>query len=174
MLERATLIRNNLIMAVLFADVRAARLQDQLMKPSGLQSPEEVLQAIGILPAEPSTSSTSMANDLADAVRFRCLKMLTSALKVASLPEDCAACKPEEMAAQLEAAIYAGFNKTNKKYKKRIQSRVAQLKDVRNQEVLCKYMSGAISAKQLAKMTPKEMASHMMTSNEKNSNPEAD
>ncbi|SPP86805.1 uncharacterized protein LOC117588623 [Drosophila guanche] len=173
-MERATSIRNNLIMAVLFADVRAARLQDQLMKASGLLSPEKVLQAIGILPPEPSTSSTSMANDLANAVRFRCIKMLTSALKVASLPEDCAACKPEEKAAQLEAAIYAGLNKTNKKYKKRIQSRAAQLKDVNNREVLRKYMSGAITAEQLAKMTPKEMASHKKTSNEKNSNPEAD
>ncbi|KAH8244480.1 transcription elongation factor S-II [Drosophila bipectinata] len=109
----------------------------------------------------PSSSQTSFpSGGMTDAVRLKCREMLTNALKIGEVPEGCA--EPEEMAAELEDAIYAEFKNTDMKYKNRIRSRVANLKDLKNPGLRGNFMCGAVSAKQLAKMTPEEMASDEM------------
>ncbi|EDW37048.1 GL25727 [Drosophila persimilis] len=108
-----------------------------------------------------SSSQTSFpSGGMTDAVRLKCREMLTTALKMGEVPEGCA--EPEEMAAELEDAIYSEFKNTDMKYKNRIRSRVANLKDPKNPGLRGNFMCGAVSAKQLAKMTPEEMASDEM------------
>jgi len=108
-----------------------------------------------------SSSQTSFpSGGMTDAVRLKCREMLTNALKIGEVPEGCA--EPEEMAAELEDAIYMEFKNTDMKYKNRIRSRVANLKDLKNPGLRGNFMCGAVSAKQLAKMTPEEMASDEM------------
>ncbi|KAH8283535.1 hypothetical protein KR018_005036 [Drosophila ironensis] len=106
-------------------------------------------------------SQTSFpAGGMTDAVRLKCREMLANALKIGEVPEGCG--EPEEMAAELEEAIYAEFRNTDMKYKNRIRSRVANLKDPKNPGLRGNFMCGAVTAKQLAKMTPEEMASDEM------------
>ncbi|XP_022209132.2 transcription elongation factor S-II-like [Drosophila obscura] len=94
---------------------------------------------------------------MTDAVRLKCREMLTAALKVGPVAEGCA--EPEQKAAELEEVIYSEFNKTDTRYKNRIRSRVSNLKDPKNPGLSSHFLCGAISAGQLAKMTPEEMAS---------------
>lgn len=115
-----------------------------------------------------SSSSSSSFNDrrsypaggMTDAVRLKCREMLCNALKAGDVMEGCP--EPEEMAAELEEAIYAEFKNTDMKYKNRVRSRVANLKDPKNPTLRGNYMCGAVTAQQLAKMTPEEMASDEM------------
>lgn len=110
---------------------------------------------------KPSAAQTSFpAGGMTDAVRLKCREMLANALKIGEVPDGCA--EPEEMAAELEEAIYMEFKNTDMKYKNRIRSRVANLKDPKNPGLRSNFMCGAVSAKQLAKMTPEEMASDEM------------
>ncbi|XP_022209146.2 transcription elongation factor A protein 1-like isoform X2 [Drosophila obscura] len=170
----ATAIRNNLIKAVLFVDLRAEYLQEQLRMPTHMLSPEKALELLGILPKESSDSTisscsssrsssssyelldagnssscrSSMTADMSDAVRFKCYKMLCNALKIGALADGCAECEPK--AVELEAAIYAEFNKADKNYKQRIRSRVSSLKDPLNPGLCSSFLCGAISVEQLA------------------------
>lgn len=57
---------------------------------------------------------------------------------------------------------YVLFKNTDTRYKNRIRSRVANLKDVKNPTLRTNFVSGAITAQNLAKMTPEEMASDEM------------
>lgn len=107
-----------------------------------------------------SAHASFPGSGMTDAVRLKCREMLTNALKIGEVPEGCA--EPEEMAAELEDAIYMEFKNTDMKYKNRIRSRVANLKDPKNPGLRGNFMCGAVSAKQLAKMTPEEMASDEM------------
>ncbi|XP_017068061.1 transcription elongation factor S-II [Drosophila eugracilis] len=107
-----------------------------------------------------SSQSSFPSGGMTDAVRIKCREMLAAALKIGEVPEGCG--EPEEMAAELEDAIYSEFKNTDMKYKNRIRSRVANLKDPKNPGLRGNFMCGAVTAKQLAKMTPEEMASDEM------------
>lgn len=106
-----------------------------------------------------STFPTS-SGTMTDAVRLKCREMLANALKVDPTPEGCP--EPEELAEELEEAIYAEFRNTDMKYKNRVRSRVANLKDAKNPTLRSNFLCGAVTAQQLAKMTPEEMASDEM------------
>lgn len=106
------------------------------------------------------TTFPASASCMTDAVRLKCREMLCAALKAGEIPEGCP--EPEEMAIELEEAIYAEFKNTDMKYKNRIRSRVANLKDAKNPTLRGNFMCGAVTAAQLAKMTPEEMASDEM------------
>ncbi|KAL4715113.1 hypothetical protein ACJJTC_012160 [Scirpophaga incertulas] len=96
-----------------------------------------------------------------DAVRLKCRELLTQAMKVdGENPNACAS--PEELAEELEECIYAEFKNTDMRYKNRVRSRVANLKDPKNPTLRTNYLNGVISASRLAKMTPEEMASDEM------------
>lgn len=102
----------------------------------------------------PSSSSTT------DVVRLKCREMLASSLKVEDYPDGCASA--EELAEELEEAIFAEFKNTDMRYKNRVRSRVSNLKDTKNPGLRINFISGVISASRLAKMTPEEMANDEM------------
>lgn len=116
----------------------------------------------GIAKDERKAQSTfpASASNMTDAVRLKCREMLCNALKSGDILEGCP--DPEDMAVELEEAIYAEFKNTDMKYKNRVRSRVANLKDPKNPTLRGNFMCGAVTAQQLAKMTPEEMASDEM------------
>jgi len=95
-----------------------------------------------------------------DAVRVKCRDMLTQALSVGDTPDG----RPpaEDVAAAIEDCIYEEFGGTSMKYKTRIRSRYANLKDVKNPSLRANVMTGAIEPEKIAKMTAEEMASDEM------------
>lgn len=105
-------------------------------------------------------SQTSFpGSSMTDAIRIKCKEMLAAALKTED-PEMCSSA--EELAEELEEAIFMEFKNTDMRYKNRIRSRVANLKDPKNPSLRSNYLGGAITAQKLAKMTPEEMASDEM------------
>lgn len=60
---------------------------------------------------------------------------------------------PEELADELEDAIFNEFKNTDSKYKNRIRSRIANLKDPKNPSLKNNFLSGAIQPSKLAIMT---------------------
>ncbi|KAI8033226.1 transcription elongation factor S-II [Drosophila gunungcola] len=93
-------------------------------------------------------------------VRVKCRKMLESALQMDDL-DDLAEGSGhiKNLAFQLEQAIYDELYDLEVKYKNRIRSRLSNLRDPKNPGLRDKFLRGIISPKQLAKMTPEEMAS---------------
>lgn len=107
------------------------------------------------------TSFPASSTSLTDAVRLKCREMLSNAIKAhGDVPEGCPSA--DELADELEECIYAEFCNTDMRYKNRIRSRMANLKDAKNPALRSNFVSGAISASKLAKMTPEEMASEEM------------
>ncbi|KRT78789.1 hypothetical protein AMK59_7966 [Oryctes borbonicus] len=104
------------------------------------------------LPSQfPSSSNTT------DAVRLKCREMLAAALRVEK--EDFEGCAPpEELAEELEEAIFSEFKNTDMRYKNRVRSRISNLKDTKNPTLRTNFRIGAISASRLAVMTAEEMA----------------
>lgn len=60
---------------------------------------------------------------------------------------------PEDLAEELEECIYMEFHNTDNRYKNRIRSRVANLKDSKNPELRKNLLAGALPASRLAVMT---------------------
>lgn len=60
---------------------------------------------------------------------------------------------PEELAEELEEAIFNEFRNTDSKYKNRIRSRIANLKDPKNPGLKNNFLNGAIPPAKLAVMT---------------------
>ncbi|XP_059173549.1 transcription elongation factor S-II-like [Physella acuta] len=102
----------------------------------------------------------SKTHNTTDAVRIKCRDLLLAALKVSEIPEG--AHDPEELSAAIEDAIFEEFGNTDMKYKNRVRSRVANLKDSRNPQLRQNVLIGLISAQHIAAMTAEEMASKEM------------
>lgn len=100
------------------------------------------------------------SSNITDAVRLKCREMLANSLRVDGEPDGCAS--PEELAEELEDFIFQEFKNTDMRYKNRVRSRVANLKDPKNPSLRNNFISGAIQPQRLAKMTPEEMASDEM------------
>lgn len=64
----------------------------------------------------------------------------------------------EELAEELEEAIFTEFRNTDMRYKNRIRSRLANLKDPKNPTLRTSFRIGAIPAARLASMSAEEMA----------------
>ncbi len=60
---------------------------------------------------------------------------------------------PEELASELEDAIFNEFKNTDSKYKNRVRSRIANLKDPKNPALKNNFLNGAIPPTKLAVMT---------------------
>ncbi|KAL1123924.1 hypothetical protein AAG570_001694, partial [Ranatra chinensis] len=96
-----------------------------------------------------------------DAVRLKCRELLVSSLKVDG--ENVEGCStPEDLAQELEEAIFQEFHNTDSRYKNRIRSRVANLKDSKNPQLRSNFLAGVLSASRLATMSAEEMASDEM------------
>lgn len=93
-----------------------------------------------------------------DAIRLKCREMLVAALSV-DTPEEFEGCAgPEELAEELEEAIFQEFKNTDMRYKNRVRSRIANLKDAKNPTLRTNFRIGAITASRLAVMSAEEMA----------------
>lgn len=67
---------------------------------------------------------------------------------------DIDSCAPiEDLSEELEEAIFQEFKNTDNRYKNRVRSRVANLKDAKNPQLRNNFLCGAISATRLATMT---------------------
>lgn len=100
------------------------------------------------------------SSNVTDVVRLKCRELLANAIKMDDYPDGCASA--EELAEELEDAIHAEFKNTDMRYKNRIRSRVSNLKDSKNPSLRMNFITGVITATQLTKMTPEEMASDEM------------
>lgn len=89
-------------------------------------------------------------------VREKCRQMIKNSLKCEARPEFG---DSEVLAAQLENAIFEAFGNTDMKYKNRIKSRVMNLRDKKNPDLLIDFIDGNIRPAAFAVMTSEEMAS---------------
>ncbi|XP_072401361.1 transcription elongation factor S-II [Diabrotica undecimpunctata] len=108
----------------------------------------------GMLPKQfPASSNTT------DSVRLKCREMLTAAIRTDSQADDFEGCaSAEELAEELEEAIFLEFKNTDMRYKNRVRSRISNLKDPKNPTLRTNYRIGVITAGRLAVMTAEEMA----------------
>ncbi|KAI8774217.1 transcription elongation factor S-II [Biomphalaria glabrata] len=105
-------------------------------------------------------SGQTRTQNTTDAVRIKCRELLSNALKASEIPDG--AHNPDELAASIEDAIFEEFGNTEMKYKNRVRSRVANLKDARNPQLRQNVLIGLISAQKIASMSAEEMASKEM------------
>ncbi|PNF33794.1 Transcription elongation factor S-II [Cryptotermes secundus] len=109
------------------------------------------------------TTFPPVSSNTTDAVRLKCRELLSTAVRGdGEIPEGCAS--PEDLAEELEEAIYQEFRNTDMRYKNRVRSRVANLKDTKNPGLRMNFLVGVIPASRLAVMTAEEMASDEMKS----------
>lgn len=97
-----------------------------------------------------------------DAVRLKCRELLANAIRTDGSDQIEGCATPEELAEELEECIYQEFHNTDSRYKNRVRSRVANLKDSKNPQLRTNFIIGAIPASKLAVMTAEEMASDEM------------
>ncbi|XP_048762812.1 transcription elongation factor A protein 1-like [Ostrea edulis] len=104
-------------------------------------------------------SEASITND---PVRLKCRELLASSLKLdddSHIPN--AQC-PIELGGKIEDAIFMEMKNTDQKYKARVRSRVANLKDKKNPKLKERVIMGLIPPENLAVMSAEEMASDEM------------
>lgn len=95
-----------------------------------------------------------------DPVRQKSRQLMAQSLElVETIENGCDLYDCNDLAAQIEEQIFQEFKNTDLKYKNRIRSRIANLKDPKNPKLRESVRLGLISAERLAKMTPEEMAS---------------
>lgn len=132
---------------------------------SSKSEPAEVTSntLIATFPRAPSTS---------DSVRIKCREMLCAALQTGddhiAIGADC-----DELGAQIEECVFSEFKNTDMKYKNRVRSRIANLKDVKNPNLRRTVLCGNVSPERMAKMTAEEMASDELKEMRKNLTKEA-
>jgi len=113
------------------------------------------------LPLSPSVSLPSVeVEDTRDPTRLKCREMMAAALRTPPIVDG--GCDPDIVAAEIEHFIYKEFENTDMKYKNRIRSRIANLKDTKNPKLRENILVCHISPKQFSAMTPEEMASDEM------------
>ncbi|ODM93973.1 Transcription elongation factor S-II [Orchesella cincta] len=133
------------------APAKKAKIEKEPPKPASNPFPSS--KAITSFPAVSTT----------DAVRLKCRELLMNAIRGdGSLPDGTNDC--DFLAEQLEEHIFKEFNNTEMKYKNRIRSRVANLKDTKNPNLRLNFLVGEISPLRMAKMTAEEMASDELKS----------
>ncbi|XP_041329584.1 transcription elongation factor A protein 1 isoform X4 [Pyrgilauda ruficollis] len=79
----------------------------------------------------------------------------------------------EELGSQIEEAIFQELKNTDMKYKNRVRSRIANLKDAKNPNLRKNVLCGNIPPDKFAKMTAEEMASDELKEMRKNLTKEA-
>ncbi|XP_045075259.1 transcription elongation factor A protein 1 isoform X2 [Coregonus clupeaformis] len=104
--------------------------------------------------------------------RIKCREMLSQALQAGddyiAIGADC-----DELGAQIEEYIFCEFKNTDPKYKNRVRSRIANLKDIKNPNLRKSVLCGNVSPDRMAKMTAQEMASDELKLIRKNLTKEA-
>lgn len=135
---------------------KKSKEKDDKPKDVDMKEPKEKEKDKKMPSSFPPTNTT-------DAVRLKCRELLANAIRTDSTAESMEGCaSPEELAEELEEAIFQEFKNTDSRYKNRIRSRVANLKDAKNPQLRMNFLVGAVSAARLATMTAEEMASDEM------------
>ncbi|XP_072267303.1 transcription elongation factor A protein 1 isoform X2 [Pyxicephalus adspersus] len=124
--------------------------------------------------AAPSDFITSYprAPSTSDPVRIKCRELLSQALKTGDDYITIGA-DDEELGAQIEESVYQEFKNTDAKYKNRVRSRIANLKDVKNPNLRRNVLCGNIAPSVFARMSAEEMASDELKEMRKNLTKEA-
>ncbi|KAL4635240.1 hypothetical protein GN956_G14581 [Arapaima gigas] len=129
--------------------------------------------------SEPSDGTPNMlittfprAPSTTDPIRNKCRQMLSSALQAGNdyiaIGADC-----DELGAQIEEYILSELKNTDTKYKNRVRSRIANLKDLKNPNLRRNVLCGNVPPDRMAKMTAEEMASDELKEMRKNLTKEA-
>ncbi|XP_043566423.1 transcription elongation factor A protein 2-like isoform X5 [Chiloscyllium plagiosum] len=109
-------------------------------------------------PTTPKMTTFPPVPVTSDTVRNKCREMLTAALQTdndyVAIGTDC-----DHMAAQIEEIVFQEMGNTDMKYKNRVRSRIANLKDTKNPNLRKNVLCGNITPEQIARMTAEEMAS---------------
>ncbi|XP_065314853.1 transcription elongation factor A protein 1-like isoform X2 [Gordionus sp. m RMFG-2023] len=109
----------------------------------------------------PSNSQDSINFEITnDPIRIKCHELLINALTYADMPSG--PLDPKQIAIRVEETIFKEFSNTDFKYKSRIRSKVANLKDSKNPRLRENVLLGHITPERLATMTTEEMASDEM------------
>ncbi|KAL1458763.1 hypothetical protein WDU94_008879 [Cyamophila willieti] len=101
------------------------------------------------------------SHNLTDSVRLKLSGNVAESIQTGDMDME-GLSSVEELATELEEAIYNEFKNTDNRYKNRVRSRIANLKDPKNPQLSRNYIYGAISAQKLAKMSAEEMANDEM------------
>ncbi|KAJ8413286.1 hypothetical protein AAFF_G00092820 [Aldrovandia affinis] len=108
------------------------------------------------------------APNTSDSVRNKCREMMSNALQVGNdyiaIGADCD---------ELGARIFQEFRNTDMKYKNRVRSRIANLKDIKNPGLRHNVLCGNVLPDRMARMTAEEMASDELKEMRKNLTKEA-
>jgi len=106
----------------------------------------------------------SFPSNTTNEVRLKCRQLLADALKLQPNLEEKeeAFFDVEDLASKIEDCIFKEFKDTNMKYKNRIRSRIANLKDAKNPDLKLNVLRGHIKPVRIAVMTAEEMASAEM------------
>ncbi|XP_060692048.1 transcription elongation factor A protein 2 isoform X1 [Hemiscyllium ocellatum] len=109
-------------------------------------------------PTTPKMTTFPPVPVTSDTVRNKCREMLSAALQTdndyVAIGTDC-----DHMAAQIEEIVFQEMGNTDMKYKNRVRSRIANLKDTKNPNLRKNVLCGNITPEQIARMTAEEMAS---------------
>uniref|UniRef100_A0A8C8S6E7 Transcription elongation factor n=1 Tax=Pelusios castaneus TaxID=367368 RepID=A0A8C8S6E7_9SAUR len=143
-----------------------AREESSSSSNSSIRKEETNASSDSFIPSLPRAPSTS------DSVRVKCREMLAAALRTG---DDYIAigADEEELGSQIEEAIYQELKNTDMKYKNRVRSRIANLKDTKNPNLRKNVLCGNIPPDRFAKMTAEEMASDELKEMRKNLTKEA-
>ncbi|XP_051847419.1 transcription elongation factor A protein 1-like isoform X2 [Antechinus flavipes] len=107
-----------------------------------------------------------------DSVRIKCREMLAAALRTGDDYISTGA-NVEDLGAQIEEAVYQELRNRHIKYKNRVRSRIANLKDAKNPNLRKNVLCGNIAPDVFARMTAEEMASDELKEIRKNLTKEA-
>ncbi|XP_069813688.1 acyl-protein thioesterase 1 isoform X2 [Dendropsophus ebraccatus] len=123
-------------------------------------------------PSETFITSFPRAPSTSDPVRIKCRELLATALKTGDDYITIGA-DDEELGAQIEEAVHQEFKNTDAKYKNRVRSRIANLKDAKNPNLRRNVLCGNIAPDVFARMSAEEMASDELKEMRKNLTKEA-
>ncbi|NWU94130.1 TCEA1 protein, partial [Upupa epops] len=157
-----------------------AREESSSSSNSSNRKEEGNVPSNSFIPSFPRAPSTS------DSVRVKCREMLSAALRTG---DDYIAigADEEELGSQIEedilvvhlctleqgSPIFQELKNTDMKYKNRVRSRIANLKDAKNPNLRKNVLCGNIPPDKFAKMTAEEMASDELKEMRKNLTKEA-
>uniref|UniRef100_A0A8C5MBZ9 Transcription elongation factor n=1 Tax=Leptobrachium leishanense TaxID=445787 RepID=A0A8C5MBZ9_9ANUR len=123
-------------------------------------------------PSDEFITSFPRAPSTSDSVRNKCRELLATALKTGDDYITIGA-DDEELGAQIEDAVFKEFKNTDAKYKNRVRSRIANLKDAKNPNLRRNVLCGNIAPDVFARMSAEEMASDELKEMRKNLTKEA-
>ncbi|XP_051846868.1 transcription elongation factor A protein 1-like [Antechinus flavipes] len=112
------------------------------------------------------------APSTSDSVRIKCREMLAAALRTGD-DYFATGADVEELGAQIEEAVYQELRNRHMKYKNRVRSRIANLKDAKNPNLRKNVLCGNIPPDVFARMTAEEMASDELKEMRRNVTQEA-